>query len=126
MAATRSTADLVLRAAELMNHVRPGADVSDRARSTITKIYQNDLAELVDKNAAYWSENEIPSAVFERLAMRIAVKSASSFGALPIVLAAIGVSNGREADEYTLHQLRLHVEREPQYNQIKTSIADWM
>lgn len=123
--ATRTTAELAVRVAQLLNQVRPGQDLSARSRSTIETIYSNVLAELVDIGAAYWSADEIPAAVFERLANLIAVDSASSFGALPIILQAIGSNTQHEAREYCIAKLRLHVEREPSYENFHTE-ADWM
>lgn len=123
--ATRTSADLCLRVAQLLNQVRPGADLADRSRSTIATIYANVLAELVDTGAAYWPEDEIPAAVFERLAHLIAVDSASSFGALPIILQATGHNTAAEAREYCIAKLRLHTEREPQYESQHT-LSDWM
>ena len=125
MPAFRTTGDLVLRVAQLLNQVRPGADVSDRSRQTITTIYENVLAELIDMKAAYWPADEIPTAAFERLAMLIAVDSASSFGALPIILQAVGRQSQDEAREYCIAKLRLHVTREPQYEDIHV-LSDWM
>lgn len=123
--ATRTTSDLCLRVAQLLNQVRPGADLSARSRDTISTIYENVLAELVDLKAAYWSLDEIPTAVFERLAMLIAVDSASSFGALPIILQATGQNTQNDARDYCISKLRMHSEREPDYESVHT-LSDWM
>lgn len=123
--ATRTTADLCLRVAQMLNQVRPGSDLSARSREVIATIYSNVLAELVDIGAAYWSEDEIPAAVFERLAKLIAVDCASSFGALPIILQATGANTQEEAREQCIARLRLHTEREPDYEH-QHEMSDWL
>lgn len=123
--ATRTTADLCLRVSQLLNRRRPGQQLSATDVDTISTIYSNVLAELVDTGAAYWSTDEIPAAAFERLSLLIAVDCASAFGALPIILQAIGASNALEARDYCIQKLRIHVEREPDL-EMQHEKSDWM
>lgn len=123
--ATKTTADLCDRVSALLNQLRPGQSVSARNAAIISDSYETTLAELVDLGAAYWTKDEIPVAVFNRLALLIALDCATYFGALPIILQAIGAQNQHEAREQCIYSLRRHVEIEPDY-EMQHETSDWM
>lgn len=112
--ASRTAEQLAARVLENLNFARPGedADVADVER--IIDRYQTMHADLVDNGDAYWPVDAIPLPVFDAMGWLVAIEVAPGFGALPIVLQAIGASNAMEAKGPHMRRLRVH--READFN----------
>jgi hypothetical protein len=109
---TKTAKQLALDIAGGLNMLRPGEPFEADDEAVIIQRYRDLHAELVDRQVIYWPWDSIPDAVFNRLSEFCQVEVAPRFGALPIVLAALGVPNKAAAHEMCLRKLRLHVEKE--------------
>lgn len=112
MSAVRTAKSLAADIASGLNLLRPGEDLSVDDESLIIARYRDLHAELVDRGAAYWPWDSIPAAAFNRLSEFCQVEVAPRFGALPIVLAALGVPNKAAAYDMALRKLRMFCEKE--------------
>lgn len=115
MAAIRTINDLCDQVAVNMNFLRPGQTLGAREAQRIKDCYANTLAELVDKQIGYWRPDEIPAAIFLRLAWLISIEVAPAYGALPIVLNAIQQPDAQTARSYYIGELREHVAKNSEY-----------
>lgn len=108
---TRNRDELALRVATSMNLLRPGEDLSFRYAAQMIAAYTELYAELLDDKLAYWLIDEIPLAVFQRIAWMTALQVAPAFGAMPVILAALAEPSSSVAMDTFREQLRRHISK---------------
>lgn len=111
----KSSHDLALSALQKMNFSLPGEVPSARDTEYLQEQWDEIHAELVDSSIAYWDVDDIPMAVFGRCAWLLAVNAAQGFGALPIVLQAIGQPTAEAASDAIKAHLQRHVAQNATY-----------
>jgi hypothetical protein len=119
MSNVRTPAQLAVRVASSMNLLRPGEDLSARYEAQFIDAYHELYAELIDDRIAYWPRDEIPLAVFQRIAWMVALQVAPAFGAMPILLTALSEQSSGSARETQRDYLLRHIAKDPHYETLK-------
>jgi len=115
----RTPAELALRVATSMNLLRPGEDLPVSMQSQIEQAYEEQYAELLEDRLAYWPQEEIPLAVFQRVAWLVAIQVAPAFGALPVLLLALATPDADVGRDTIRRWLRDHVSKDATYETLR-------
>ncbi len=102
----RTSADLVVRAAGMLNFLRPGEDLEDRHKQTMLDTWAEVNALLQQDGISTWPDDEIPVVVFRHCARILALEVAPEFGALPPLLQSLGVQNAHSGINQAKSDLR--------------------
>jgi hypothetical protein len=94
---TRTPRDLALRALRNLNQIRPGKDPDQASMALLLDYWTTSHAALLEDGAVTFGADAIPLYAFNDCAWYLAVEAAPSYGALPIVLQAVGASNADSA-----------------------------
>lgn len=108
----RNTDDLVQRVVGRLAMTRPGEDPDEDVAAAIRAQWPEIHAELVSDQIAYWPVDAIPLQVFKNIVTLVALEVAPDFGAMPVILNAIGTNDAEVAKDGIKRKLREHVAKD--------------